>query len=81
MSECMARKVKTQFQQMDHNHYGYISLKDFVEMAERHCDTEKADAVEREKITGYFAKVSYFQKYSLVTKLINDSITVKLTHF
>ena len=46
---------------LDVKHNGYISLKDFVYMAERQCDTEKVNAVEREKITGAFANVSYFQ--------------------
>ena len=62
MSDFLARKVKTFFKQMDLNHDGYVSLKDFVDMAERHCDTEKADAVEREKTTGSLAKVSYLQR-------------------
>src|SRR6218665_2639045 len=81
MSEFLARKVKTYFRQIDLNNDGYISLKDFVGIAERHCDTEKADSVEREKITGYFIKVSYFQQYTLITKLVDDSIAVKLTPF
>jgi len=76
MSEYLARKVRTQFQQMDVNDDGYISLKDFVEIAERHCDTEKADAVEREKVTDTFAKVglNYFQQNMLFIQLIDDSI-------
>ena len=50
-----------------------ISLKELVEMAERHCDTEKADAVEREKITGTFAKVNCFRQlaYVLIMRFIS----------
>ena len=60
MSEFVTRKVKTFFKHVDLNHDGYVSMKDFVAMAERHCDIEKATAAEREKVTGIFAKVSYF---------------------
>jgi len=76
MSEFFVRKVKTLFTQLDLNHDGYLSLKDFVSMAERHCDTEKANAVDREKVIGAFAKVSYFQ---LFIKLIYDVNILKPT--
>ena len=49
MSEFFIRKLQTHFKHVDVNHDGYISMRDFVAMAERHCDAEKADAVEREK--------------------------------
>ena len=62
MSDFLTRKAKVHFKQLDQNNDGYVSMKDFVDMAERHCDTEKADAAERKKITGAFAKVSYFQQ-------------------
>jgi len=62
MSEFLARKVRTYFKHLDLDQDGYISLRDFVAMVERHCDTEKADAAEREQVTGCFAKASYFQQ-------------------
>ena len=76
MSGFFVRKVKTLFKQLDLDHDGYLSLKDYVAMAERHCDTEKANAVDREKVTGAFAKVSYFQ---LSIKLIDDVNILKPT--
>ena len=60
MSEFLVRKLKTYFKQMDLNHDGYVSLKDFKEMIERHCDNEKADATEREKTVACLVKVSHF---------------------
>lgn len=62
MSDFLARKLKTFFKQIDLNNDGYISLKDYLILAERHCDTEKADSVERKKMTDSFAKVSHFQQ-------------------
>ena len=38
-----------------------ISLKEFVEMADRQSDAAKADAVQREELKGLFIKVSYFK--------------------
>lgn len=62
MSDFLARKLKTFFKQIDLNQDGYVSLKDYLNIAEHHCDTEKADAIERKKMTDSFTKVSYFQQ-------------------
>ncbi len=52
--------MKTYFKQHDLNNDGYISLKDFVEMADRQSDAAKADVVQREELKRVFIKVSYF---------------------
>jgi len=75
MSDILTRKTNAHFKHLDLNNDGYISLKDFVEMAERHCDTEKTDAAEREKVTGCFAKVSYFRQLFYLIKLSDNSNT------
>lgn len=60
MSEYLTRKVKTYFKHFDVDDDGYVSLKDFTLLAERQCDDEKVDTIQREKVKACFVRVSNF---------------------
>ena len=60
--KCVALPTKNLCFDLNQDGYVGLSLKDYLNIAEHHCDTEKADAIERKKMTDSFTKVSYFKQ-------------------
>jgi len=72
MADFFARKMKTYFNHHDLNNDGYLSLKEFVEMADRQSDAAKADDAQREELKGLFIKVGYMYFTIVLFTLVDD---------